>query len=236
MLGVLFVGASVAEEAGPELRLGTLDLPPYGWKNADGSCHGIVYQMHQEIGERTGLRFTNEIVPFARMLDMLKNGQLDMVTSQPHDTAQQAGDPLIVQNKMNVIVGTNKNSRIHTHEDLRGKNFLYIIAASYPTLDGYPQNIYKVRNYQIMLKMLYARSLDAGVFSEPAYYYWMKKLGYSPGDFGQVIHTDTRDDWAFVRKDLPEETREKLRQAIVSLQQEQYYERLLEELKREANY
>ena len=87
-----------------------------------------------------------------------------------------------------------------------------------------------------MLEMLNKRSFDAGVFSEPAYYYWMKKLGYSPEDFGVVIHTDTRDDWAFVRKDLPDEIREKLKQAIMVLQRERYHDRLLEALKPDATY
>jgi ABC-type amino acid transport substrate-binding protein len=228
-------GRADADEGEPELRFGTLELHPYGWEDPDGSRHGLVYDYQQAIGERTGLRFTNEIIPFARTLDMLEGGQLDVITAQPHDEALAAGDRLMVLNRMNVVVGTTKRSGIHSFDDLRGRRLMYILDTSYPALKDLPESIYRVKNYRTMLMMLHDRpAVDGGVFSEPAYYYWMKKLQYSPKEFGPAILVETRDDWAFVRKDLPEEIREKLRRAIASLQAEKFYEGLLEELKRET--
>lgn len=235
----VFVPASQvpAGDGAPVLRIGTLDLRPYGWVEADGSRHGIVYRMLQAIGERSGLRFTNEIIPFARMLAMLEDGRLDMVISQPHKAALQAGDPLIRTNSINVIAATGKNTGIRSFEDLRNKRFLYMLAASYPPLEGYPAEIFRVKSYEHMLRMLRDRTtVDAGVFSEPAYYYWIKMLGFSPADFGQVVLVQTRDDWAFVRKDLPGETRDRLKQAIRSLQEERLYEKLMQELRNEAGF
>ena len=234
---VLPTAQAPAEDAAPELRIGTLDLQPYGWRDADGRKHGIVYSMHQAIGERSGLRFTNEIIPFARMLTMLEDGRLDMVTAQPHTSALKAGDPLIRTNAINVIAATRKNTHIRTFGDLRNKRFLYMLAASYPPLEGFPESIYRVKSYENMLKMLRDReSVDAGVFSEPAYYYWMKQLGFSPDDFGEVILVQSRDDWAFVRKDLPENIRNRLRRAIESLRQEGLYDKLLRQLRKEAGF
>ncbi len=238
VFGMVFTPwCAVADEGQPELRFGTLELHPYGWEDPDGSRHGLVYEYQQAIGERTGLRFTNEIIPFARTLDMLEGGQLDMITAQPHDEALAAGDRLMILNRMNVVVGTTKHSGIHSFDDLRGKRLMYILDTSYPALKGWPESIYRVKNYKSMLRMLHDRpSVDGGVFSEPAYYYWMKKLEYSPNEFGAVILVETRDDWAFVRKGLPEEVRDKLRRAIASLQAERFYEGLLEALKRETAY
>lgn len=226
-----------AENAAPELRIGTLGLQPYGWRDADGRKHGIVYSMHQAIGERSGLRFTNEIIPFARMLTMLKEGRLDMVTSQPHRAALKAGVPLMTTNAINVIAATGKNTGIHSFEDLRNRRFLFMLAASYPPLEGYPGDIFRVKSYKNMLKMLRDRpSVDVGVFSEPAYYYWMKRLGFSPDDFGEVILVQSRDDWAFVRKDLPENIKNRLKRAIQSLKQEGYYDKLLRQLREDAGF
>ena len=220
-----------------ELRIGTLDLRPYGWMEADGSRHGIVYHMHQAIGERSGLPFTNEIIPFARMLTMLEDGRLDMVTAQPHKAALKAGAPLMRTNPINVIAATRKNTGIQTFGDLRNKRFLFMLAASYPPLEGYPEEIFRVKSYDSMLKMLRERpSVDAGVFSEPAYYYWLKRLGFSPDDFGEVILVQSRDDWAFVRKDLPENIRNRLKWAIQQLQQEGYYGKLLRQLRKDAGF
>lgn len=206
-------------------------MEPYGWVDSDGTKHGIVYKMHQAIGERTGMRFTNEILPFARMIEMLKNGQLDLITCQTHDSALQAGEKLAVENKINVIAATNKNTNIHSVDGLYKKNVICIISTSYKRLRKRYPILHQTLNYKSMLQMLKLhKELDAGIFSEPAYYYWVKELNYSLSDFGDVIHLETRDDWAFVRKGLPEQVKEKIRQAIASLQQEKYYEHLLETL------
>lgn len=224
-------------EAPYTLRIGTMDLAPYGGTHPNGKKFGIVYQLHQEIGKRSGLAFTNEIYPFPRMVDMLKHGELDLLTAQPHTSTLDAGDQLIVQNKINLIAGTTKDSGLKSIEDLKGKHFIYILHASYPSLKDIPGNIYRVNNYKIMLKMLHDRTAnEVGVFSEPAYYHWMNTMGFSPNEFGQAIKVAQREDWVFVRKDLPNAVREKLIKAVESMHRDKFYEKLFEKFKRGDTY
>ncbi|WP_432735632.1 substrate-binding periplasmic protein [Maridesulfovibrio sp. FT414] len=213
------------------LRMGTLDLTPYGWVAADGSKHGLVYRLHEEIGKRSGLQYTNDIIPLARAFIMLKNGDLDLITAQAHNAALDAGAPLIVQNLIRVVAVTKKNSGMARLSDLKGKHLLYIIGTSYPPLEGIPGNISRTPNYHTMLKMVYSRPLiDGGIFSEPAYYYWLQQTSMTANDFGKPIPVATRKDWVFVRKDLPAHLREKIVKAVESMREDNFYENMLKEL------
>ena len=211
------------------LKLVTMDLPPYGWIDDQGTPRGIIYEMTEEIGKRSGLTYTHKIRPFSRMLLELKHGKVDLLSSQAHDRALKAGDKLAIQFHIDVIAGTKKGSGIETIEDFKDKNIIYHNAAYYSQLDGLPKDISYVKGYRQTLKMLYQRpSLHGGVFSEPAYYYWMKDLGLTLDDFGNVVMIETdKPQWIFVRKDFPDELRKKLKQIVEDIYQEGMYESLL---------
>lgn len=238
IMSILLCGfhSAFAAETEGIVRIGTLDLKPYGSSTPAGIKSGIVYDLHQELGTRIGLPFTNEIYPFARILNMLSNGELDLITAQPHAAALKAGDKLIVQNQINVIVATRKSAGIQSIEELKDKRLLYIINTSYPVLEDIPKTIHYVKNYEIMLNMIKNRSrVDGGVFSEPAFYYWMHQHNLTPSDFGPILNISTRDDWIFVRKDLPESIRQRIRLAVESMKQDHYYETVMQKFKQKMS-
>ncbi|MEA3333218.1 MAG: transporter substrate-binding domain-containing protein, partial [Pseudomonadota bacterium] len=87
---VQFISAAEAQsypEKVATLKIGTMNLPPYGWINKQGKKQGIIYELGQEIGSRSGMPFTNKMYPFKRLLLMLKNGELDLISSQAHQPA-----------------------------------------------------------------------------------------------------------------------------------------------------
>ena len=211
------------------LRIGTMLLPPYGWVDENNLPQGLIFEMNDEIGKRSHLPYTNTVLPFNRMLKMLKDGQLDLVSSQPHEKALDAGDKLAVQHLVNVIIGTKKNSNIHTLEDIKDKHLVYHYSASYPKLTTIRHSIQRVRSYKQSMELLYERSwIDGAIFSEPAYYYWMKFFHYDVEDFGTVIFVEKDiKQWIFVRKDLPDALRTKLAKIVDDIFQEKMYEKLL---------
>lgn len=216
------------------LRIGSVELQPYGSRNPGGEPGGILYDLHEELGKRIGVPFSNQLVPFARMIDMLGNGELDLIQAQPHASVLEAGEQLVVQNQINVVVVTKRGSNIRGFNGLKDRRLLHILRASYPSLDGVTDKIDYVKNYEIMLKMILNRpGIAGGVFSEPAFYYWMHQLGYSMSDFGVIIRIATRDDWIFVRRGLDQSLKAKIRSAVESLRREKYYERLMDEFKEE---
>ena len=231
LVGVMFavVEAQQQSEGINTLKIATMDLPPYGWVDEQGKKHGIVFELGQEIGIRSGTTFTNDILPFNRMLMLLKQGKIDILSSQPHQRALEAGDKLAVIFNINVIAATKKGSGISSIGDFKGKSLIYHQAASYKQLEGLPGKIYRVNSYKQSLETLYLRKgVDGAVFSEPAYYYFMHELGLTPKDFGEVVYIERdKKQWMFVRRGLPLEIRENLKRVVEEIYQENLYEALL---------
>jgi ABC-type amino acid transport substrate-binding protein len=163
------------------------------------------------------------------MLQMLKSGQLDVISSQAHQEAIDSGEKLEIQHNVNVIAGTKKDSNIKTISDMKGKNLIYHLSSSYKELEGLPSTITRVNNYRHSVLNLYKdKNMDAAIFSEPAYYYWMKDLGLTNEDFGDVIViTPNKNQWVFVRRDLPNELKKDIKAIVAEIYKENLYDDLL---------
>ncbi len=211
------------------LKIGTMELPPYGWKNSKEEKFGIIYEMNEQIGKRSGMKYSNEILPFNRMLQMLKKGEIDLISSQAHKASLAAGDKLAIQFSIDVIAGTRKGSLISQLSSFKNKHLLHHRSASYKQLKGLPKKISRVDSYKQMLRLIsYRKTFDAGVFSEPAYYYWMKNLDLSPKDFGEVVLIEGgKEQWILVRKNMPEAMRIKLSKIVKKVYAEGLYDKLL---------
>ncbi|WP_319466126.1 transporter substrate-binding domain-containing protein [uncultured Pseudodesulfovibrio sp.] len=218
------------------LRIGTMELQPYGWVDKKGNKHGSLYALHEEVGKRYGGSYSNEIIPFVRMFEMLQQGELDMISSQPHAAAMRAGDKLAVQYLNRVVVATRRDSGVRNLDDLEGRTVLVHAGASYVELDDINFQVHYMQNYRMMLEVLFLRAgIAAAVFSEPAYYYWMYMLGLSPDDFGNVvILSEDKEQWAFVRKGLAPAVRDKLKRIVNAIRKEKVYERLLSDMRKKA--
>lgn len=210
------------------LKIATMDLPPYGWIDDKGVSRGALYELGEEIGKRMGLPYTNKIQPFARMLDSLKEGSIDLLSSQAHQQALDAGDKLAVMYGVNVIVATKKDSGIESLDDLKGKKFVFHRGASYKQLEGVPADVQYVNSYEQAVDMLYSRPIHAAVFSEPAYYFFVQQAKRKPEDFGKVLYLErNKEQWLFVRRGMPEATKARLKTVIEQLRQENAFNKLL---------
>ena len=218
------------------LKIATMDLPPYGWIDEQGKKHGLVFDISEEVGKRSGMRYANEILPFSRMLKLLKDGEVDILSSQAHRNALEAGDKLAVIFKINVIAVTRKDSSINSIKDLKGKVFIYHMSASYKQLEGFPKEIYRVGNYEQAVQMLCIRKdVDAAIISEPAFYYFMQKQGRSLKDFGKIIPIERdKEQWMFVRRGIATEIRTKLKLIVEQIYRENLWEKLLSEYKKSS--
>lgn len=222
-----------AMAAPPYLKLGSMELPPYGWINNEGERCGIVYQLNEQLAKRYGTHYFNEIIPFSRMYEMLKSGQIDLISSQPHDEALDAGEKLAIIQTNHIIAATKQGVILHSVDDLKGKTVLYHSGASYPRLDAIAGSIHYVPNYQTSLAMLHKlEGVDAAIFSEPAYYYWMGKLGFTPPDFGKPVLIEAdRPQWVFVNRKLSDETKQQIKTIVDALYQEGLYDQMVARLR-----
>lgn len=234
IIAIMMFSTCVAVAADMQtLRIGTQLLPPYGAVDGRGHKWGLLYELNQKLGKRSGMAFSNELYPYPRMIEMLACGKLDAISSQPHDLALAAGDKLAVQFEIDVIAVPRKGAGVKTLEDFRDREVVYHQGAAYAELDALPAAIHRVSDYSSVLKMLFRwENLAGGVFSEPAYYYHLHELGLSPKDFGAAIMVSPgRKQWVFVRKDMPAAMRERLAKAVNEIHAEGMYQRLLKELR-----
>jgi ABC-type amino acid transport substrate-binding protein len=63
------------------LRIGTIDVPPYGMMDNEGATDGVLYQLGSRIAQRTGLPYNNLLYPTGRVYAMLTHRQLDLAIS-----------------------------------------------------------------------------------------------------------------------------------------------------------
>jgi ABC-type amino acid transport substrate-binding protein len=211
------------------LRIGTMDLKPYGWQDREAKKYGIIYELNEEIAKRAKVSYVNTIYPFKRMLKLLNDGEIDLISSQAHAQSMESGDKLAVQFDIDVIAGTRKGSKITKLKDFKNKKVVYHRSASYKELEGLPSDIIRVNSYGQALGILVRNGhADGAVFSEPAYYYYMQELGFTPKDFGNVILiTPNKKQWIFVRRGLPNDLKEKLKNIVQDIYKEDLYNKLL---------
>jgi ABC-type amino acid transport substrate-binding protein len=211
------------------LRIGTMELPPYGWIDEQGRRRGAYFELGEMIGTRAGLPYENEIMPFGRMLQSLKDGRVDLASSQAHQQALDAGEPLAVIHTINVVAATRKGSGIRTLGDLKGKTIVLHRGASYKQLDGLPGSVEVVDSYEQALRMVHARAgIDAAVFSEPAYWYLLQKLGLRSDDFGRLLTLEVnKEQWIFVRHGLDESLKSRLRSVVDQLREQAAFEKII---------
>lgn len=223
------LGLGSAQTVDGVLRIGSMDLPPWGFHGLKGECMGVVYEMNEEIGRRSGMRYTNELLPFARMLEMLKHGELDMISSQSHTAALAAGVQLVPLYTIDVVAVMRKNSSAHTIAELKGARLVYHLGASYSQLEGLPAEIYRVNDYRQSVQMLHSRPwVDGAVFSAPSFYYWINKLGLNRDEFGAIIPVELgKVQWVFVRHGLPEDIQARIVQAVAEVTAAGTYEKLV---------
>lgn len=206
-----------------------MDLPPYGWINQNEEKKGIIFELNEELAKKIGLPYRHEILPFNRMLKMLNDGELDIISSQAHQMALSAGENIAIQHLTDVIAITKKGSAIKTLSELKNKRLIFHHGATYPQLVGLPSHIERVGSYREMVQLLYSHPhLDGGIITEPAYDYWRNDLKLKDSDFGsKIIIEKDKKQWIFVRRGLPPELKERIKKAAIKVFHEKKFEQLV---------
>jgi ABC-type amino acid transport substrate-binding protein len=212
------------------LKIGSMEFPLHGFIDDDGRQAGLFYDFLTEVASRSGLTFENTLMPYRRTISKLKSGEVNMLISTYNEPAQDAGEPLSYLWSYQYILVPSKNSDITTIEDLRGKSFIYIGQGTQLELKGLPGKIHRVKTMEQALQLLKRRpNIEATLGTERTYDYLLKKLGYTREDFGSVIPLqEVREEWVFVDRNMPQEIREKLKQATQEVLDDKFFETLLD--------
>jgi ABC-type amino acid transport substrate-binding protein len=186
-------GHSTAEE----LRIDTIQMPPFGFVTKDGQNTGLLYDISNRIAEETGLPYTNQIVPFARMVGELERGDADFSMFYRSTKNDQITIPVaaLVPIK-NIVIGV-KGTQFDSLESLHGKLVARVRGARYDEAFNQDDAIQKFDtiDYAQGITMLMNKRVDACIGPEIGLLFTAKQLGYAREDFGEPLVLNTKDLW-----------------------------------------
>lgn len=192
-VGLLTMSSAASEP----LRITTIRVAPFGFVMDDGTPTGFLYELSNRLAEEAGVPYTNEIVPFATMLNKLATGQSDVSLFFRSET----NDPLVVpvstlMSLSNVIRG-RKGSTFDSLESLHGKTVARVRGARYDEAFNQDVAIKKrdSHNYEESLKLLREHRVDAVILPDVGFLYTAKRLGYRLEEFGEPFVLNADELW-----------------------------------------
>ena len=179
------------------LRIDTIRVAPFGFVTDDGTSTGFLYELSNRLAEEAGLSSTNQIVPFATMLNRLKEGNSDVSLFFRSAT----NDPLVVPvssllSLTNVIRG-RKGSTFDSLDSLHGKTVARVRGARYDEAFNQDAAISKrdSQNYQESIQLLREHRVDAVILPDIGFLYTIKRLGYPLEEFGEPFILNSDELW-----------------------------------------
>jgi len=181
MIFLLFFTGSVVY-AGEPLKI---YAPPSIWAQKDGQIlTGPIIDLVVELFDEFNIRVETQILPWARAIDQMKSGELDLipVIFHTHERAKFMEFTIpYVDVPTAVFVPPGKSFQFNTLDDLRGRRGLMVredsISAEFKAFE--PElNIVKVTDYEQIFKMLGDNRADYAVAAKYGFIIHAKKLGY----------------------------------------------------------
>ncbi|HZH26037.1 MAG TPA: transporter substrate-binding domain-containing protein [Azospirillaceae bacterium] len=181
LLVVAALAAGLYGNAAMAQRLGVVEVPPWAIKDASGAAtSGIGVDVAKVLKERTGLPIEIQIVPFARMSDYMRSGELDFALTTYSQAGEAAGPYVADAFKFPLVVVARPGIDVAKYEDLKKLGSVGIIRGSRygEPFDSDPEIKRSDENsVDGMLRKLAAERLDGVAGSAVALYYTARQLG-----------------------------------------------------------
>lgn len=181
--------------AGQTIRIKTIDVAPFGFTQVSGEHSGMMFEISNRIVEEAGLKFTNEIVPYARSILELRDGRADFVLRYSNEQLPSVAIPVVSVISMQTIILSRAGNSFKSLEDLHGKTVGVVRGGKFDVNFDNDTSInkYEVNDYNQMLQMLMKGRLDGVIGSNVGLYYSAKKLGINPEELSLPLHLNAKD-------------------------------------------
>lgn len=198
------------------LRIETIKSEPFGYESAAGPG-GMMYEIGNLIAERAGLPSRTKVVPYARTVVSLREGEADMVLRFSNDELTQVAHQVApVLSLPTMVVGTSR-AHIRTLADLAGANVA--VSRSFP-MDSHLAAVRGIKFQQVdsnekAVRMLRAGRVDAIYGSSLGIFGAAQKQGVGSGEFSKPILLEGQHFWLHLsRKTATPELVEALRSGV----------------------
>lgn len=189
----LFLCGAHAEAAEP-LRIVTIQLRPFGFMDKD-TPRGIHYELSNRILELAGLRSTNRIIPYARVMKEFEDGTADVSIMYSNAVLKQYAVQVIpVITYENIIIG-RAGTQFASLEDLRGKKVAQLRGSQMDAAFTADAKIQKLdtNDYEQSLRMLFGNRVDAVLGADIGLFTSLKSIGHAREELGVPLVLNTTD-------------------------------------------
>lgn len=199
-------------------RIDTIQASPLGFVTADGQSKGLYFEIGNRVAEAAGLSFTNRVVPFARAITALENGDADMSMF-----FRREGNPRLVPLAKvyvlkNIVIG-RKGTRFETFADLQGKEVAKMRRTDYGEAFEKDSAIamVEINNYAQGIAMLMEDRVDAVVGPEIGLFFSARQSGYGRELFSAPLEVSRREVWVQVSAATVDEAKQAALKAAIEL-------------------
>lgn len=183
--------------ASEQIRIDTVQMAPLGFFAKDGKSTGFFYDMSNLIAREAGFSYQNRIVPFARIVYELENGDADfgiLYRSEKNDKVTLPVSPVF--SFKNIVVGL-KGTTFDSLQSLHGKKVARVRGAIYDENFNKDDAIIKADtvDYRDGIRTVIHKMADATILTEIGFLFSIKQLGYPKADFGEPFVLNTKEVW-----------------------------------------
>ncbi|PIK13783.1 transporter substrate-binding domain-containing protein [Halobacteriovorax sp. JY17] len=202
-----------------KVRVALFDVPPYSYINEKGDLDGVVYKLCKKIEERSGLKFTYTLVPYARAIKLLKDGEVDLGVFYPSEKYRGEFSALTpTLGNINYLI-TKKAIKIKSLKEIGSLKIALIRGAKYSKeFDALekPGQVF-VQDYNKSLHMLLLNRVDLVVVSSAAFEYFLRMNNIKSENSFNIFTLNNQKNWIHVSKKMSNTNKEKIKKANTSV-------------------
>ncbi|WP_417335462.1 substrate-binding periplasmic protein [Halobacteriovorax marinus] len=205
----------ISIEAHSKVRVVLFDVAPFSYINENGKLDGLVYNLCKKIEKESNLEFTYTLVPYARAIKLLRDGEMDMAIFYPSSKYKKDFDQLTpTLGNINYLVSL-KDIQIKKLSDIGSRKIAFIRGAKYsPEFDALekPGTVF-MQDYSKALQMLLLNRVDIVVISSAAFKYFISENKLDAGKGFNTFMLNEQKNWIHLRKGISNEIKSALEQA-----------------------
>ena len=185
------------------LNAGLPAFPPFAYTDPEKTTPGTVVSLYRMLEKKTGLKFKIHYLPYARLLNSLQDGTLDVAIMFKNHSVKNDVSYIGKISQSKVIIVSTKGNGIHNYDDLyQLKRVAVIRRANYGARFDHDKNIKKISvgNYLQATEMLNLGRVDAAVGSQSGLQNAIDVQGINTADWPPPFELGRKKWWLHLAK------------------------------------
>jgi len=204
------------------LRIETIQSEPFGRLGPRGPG-GLMYDLGNLIAARAGLAAQNRVVPYARTVLSLRNGDADMVLRFSNAELEVVSHQVAPVLALPTVLVSRREAPLRGLEDLSGR--VVAVSRSFPVPDSVARlpglHVYEVNSNEHAIQMLMSRRVDAVYGSNLGLFGAARELGLRMSAFARPLAVERQTFWLHLsRRTATPALIDKLAAAVDTLQRD----------------